>query len=67
MKKNRNRIKPLLSKVEEAWQKHPDLRLGQLLIGLLRSEEVTPCPGLFYLEDEELLRRLEVRLNEIVD
>jgi uncharacterized protein YihD (DUF1040 family) len=35
------------------WQQNPDLRLAQLLVGLINPKE--PCPEVFYAEDEVLL------------
>ena len=48
------RIKPLLKKLEKIWKKHPDLRLGQLIVNSLDESA-----DLFYVEDEDLLRQIE--------
>ncbi len=55
-----DRIDPLLAKLGEAWKRHPDLRLGQLLVALVKPSEA--CPEVFYIEDDELLKRLSKRL-----
>lgn len=47
------RIPVLLAAIEEYWTRNPDLRLGQLIVGV--SGRFDP----FFLEDEELLKRLE--------
>lgn len=50
MTRDPKRIPRILAVLEEAWQLHPDWRLGQLLVNLLPPE----CKeDLFYLEDEE--------------
>jgi hypothetical protein len=38
------------------WEQQPDLRLGQLLVIAARPKE--PCPEVFYMEDEVLMREL---------
>lgn len=53
------RIPDVLHLIEKVWQKHPDLRLGQLLLNHI--DPVSPCPELYYLEDDELLRRLGIK------
>lgn len=46
------RIPKILKEVEKIWQKFPDLRLGQLLLNVLRD------PALYYVEDDELIQQL---------
>lgn len=49
-----NRIPSILTKIEAVWKRHPDMRLGQLLVNLL-----DPSPNrLFYVEDDVLAKRL---------
>lgn len=49
------RIPVILAKVQEIWEAHPDMRLGQLLINVARPKD----DHLFYLEDDVLLDDLE--------
>lgn len=56
------RIKTFLKKIEELWLKNPDLRFGQLIIWLAKIKEHNP--ELFYLEEDELLAKLENELNK---
>ena len=58
-----NRIEPILEQIREVWKHQPDLRLGQLLVGLARP--ASPCPELFHLEDNELAHRLADYKNKI--
>lgn len=58
-----SRIRTILQVLGECWNKEPDLSLGQLLVGVIRPS--VPCPGLFYIEDEELLSRLQTRSEEV--
>ena len=51
------RIDVVLEAVRRVWVKHPDLRLTQLLVNLVRPAD--PCPQVIYFEDTELLKRLE--------
>ncbi len=46
------RINRVLTTVHEVWSKQPDTRLGQLIVNATAED------NLFYLEDEELERRL---------
>ena len=57
--RNPNRIPIIIKKLEEAWKRVPDWRLGQL-ISNLRGPGVQ---DVFYLEDDEL----EKRLDEFLD
>lgn len=50
------RIDGVLAAVREAWQRDPDLRLGQLMMIAVKPE--LPCREMFYIEDDALLRRL---------
>lgn len=51
------RIDVVLQALRGTWQRNPDLRLGQIVVGALRPKE--PCPEIFYAEDEALLEALE--------
>jgi hypothetical protein len=55
--RNPARIDQVLAVVREIWQRHPDLRLGQLLINAVQP--ATPCPELYAVEDTALVRKLE--------
>ena len=56
------RIPLILGELEKMWKQNPDYRLTQLIIGIARTGEV--CPKLFYMEDEDFLRRLEKEKNK---
>ena len=51
------RIDGVLEAIRKVWVQSPDLRLGQLLVNAVRPTE--PCPNLFYMEEAELVKRLE--------
>jgi len=53
-----NRIPEVLLLIGEVWEKQPDLRLGQLLLNYLEVQ--TPCPELYYIEDDALLKKLGI-------
>jgi len=48
------RINRIISLIMQIWVKHPDLRLGQLLVNALGTDD-----NLFYIEDIELEKALE--------
>jgi uncharacterized protein YihD (DUF1040 family) len=50
------RIDIVLEALRTAWRQEPDLRLGQLLINAVRPP--SPCPELFYAEDDKLIEGL---------
>jgi len=49
-----NRIEPMLQLIREVWYKTPDLRLTQLIMNALRSNQDP-----YYVEDERLKEALE--------
>lgn len=51
--RNPDRIPKILNEIEKIWQRHPDLRLGQLILNL---EYRLP---LYNVEDEELVAALK--------
>ena len=58
--RNIKRIKPIIEKLEEIWNIHPDQRFGQLLgnvIGDISSEE--KLGDIFFPEDDEWLEYLD--------
>ncbi len=57
------RIKGIMRALEEYWNENPDIRLGQLLIWLAKPS--TPCPELFYIEDDKLMSNLQAELAKI--
>jgi len=49
-----NRIEPMLQLIREVWYTTPDLRLTQLIMNALRSNQDP-----YYVEDERLKKALE--------
>jgi hypothetical protein len=43
----------VLSTIREAWEKHPNMRLTQLLINAIRPTE--PCAEIYNIEDSRLI------------
>lgn len=56
-----NRIDPMLQAIAEAWKQCPDLRLGQLIVNAVNPG--CPAPEVFYMEDDELVRRIEALIE----
>ena len=54
--RDKNRIKPIVQKLEKLWLSNPDFRLGQLIMCIIKPEEANP--KIFYLEDVEFLTKL---------
>lgn len=57
-----NRIPAFMAKLEFAWSRFPDLRLGQLIENL--RSKVTNLTPTFYVEDDEMERALDMWLKE---
>ena len=58
------RIDEILNLIKSIWISYPDLRLIQLLIGILPIQG--PWHGdYFYMEDEELVKHLKTYLKNI--
>jgi len=57
------RIPRMLETIGKFWEKHPDLRLGQLMVLMaqygVEDAKKDSCRSVFYVEDDELIRRLE--------
>ncbi|WP_193786903.1 hypothetical protein [Lacinutrix algicola] len=54
--RDKNRIPKILNELERIWKANPDFRLGQLIVAGAIPKE--PCPEVFYIEDEKLLKGL---------
>lgn len=54
--RDENRIPKIIEHLKRIWKANPDLRLGQLIVVATKPEN--PCPSVFYIEDEELLKGL---------
>jgi uncharacterized protein YihD (DUF1040 family) len=59
--RNPKRIERILKKLGKLWEECSDLRLGQALENFARAKGI----DLFYLEDEDLERGLDLLLEEI--
>lgn len=57
MMRNPERISKILTELSEIWIQYPDLRLGQLLLNVIND------PALYYIEDEDLIKRIKVFYN----
>lgn len=55
--RNPERISKILTELSEIWIQYPDLRLGQLLLNVIND------PALYYIEDEDLIKRIKVFYN----
>lgn len=51
------RIEPMLDKLREVWLLNPDLRLGQIIV--IATKPKIPCPEVFHVEDNKLLKGLD--------
>ena len=59
MTKDSNGISPTLDQLKSLWQKNPDLRLGQLICNVIQD----PC--LYYIEDKDLIKTLQVYYSHL--
>ena len=51
-------IRDYCAALERAWQRTPELRLGQIMVNLAGSSDRLLDTALFYVEDRELLQRM---------
>jgi hypothetical protein len=56
------RIDRMIEKLWALWKTQPDMRLGQLLVSVIRPGE--PCPRIFYAEDTDTEAKLAQCLSE---
>lgn len=54
-----NRIYDIINRLEAIWARFPDLRLGQIILNVVND------PLLYYLEDDELIKRLEEHYDNL--
>lgn len=52
VKQNKKNMKVILQTILDIWEKHPELRIGQLIL------DAVPESRLYYASDETVLRRL---------
>jgi len=55
------RIARIIFKLTKLWSNQPDLRLGQLMVILANKERCL----LFYIEDEDLEKLIDERIEKI--
>ncbi len=57
--RNPKRIRPMLEKLEEAWNLYPDMRLGQLIAVCVGRDSV--CG----IEDDKMLERIQGYIDKM--
>ena len=57
------RIDRMIEMLWELWKLQPDMRLGQLLVNVIRPDE--PCPQIFSAEDTDTEKKLAKYLAEV--
>lgn len=55
--RDKNRIPKVLNELERVWKENPDLRLGQII--MIATRPKTPCPSVFFIEDEDILKGIQ--------
>lgn len=63
MAKDPKRIDRILKQIEEIWKKHPDLRLGQLVLNFACNR--TGLNGVYNQEDDITEEQLKKALEEL--
>lgn len=54
-----NRIKPIMEEMTKMWEKHPDMRLGQLMCNILGQVDSQFNRDPFYVEDDEFIEMIK--------
>lgn len=60
-----NRIPRILEKLRIVWEKHPDMRLNQLMFGLTVQLIEGNNPDAFYVEDDKFEKALDKHLEKV--
>lgn len=58
------RIPEFMETIQEMWERHPDWRFGQLIFNVFDGIWDTTEPKFFYIEDDQLLKVIEHRMEE---
>jgi len=53
--RDKDRIRPICERLATAWERFPDMRLGQLICNAYNGVAKDP----FYIEDEKLIEMIE--------
>ncbi|QJW96151.1 hypothetical protein [Frigoriglobus tundricola] len=59
------RLDRMIERLRELWHAQPDMRLGQLLVNVIRPGE--PCPRIFYAEDTDTETKLAKYPEPVAD
>lgn len=59
-----NRIDPLMTRLAECWKEVPNWRLGQFMINALSETLSKTDRDPFYIEDDELIEKIEQLFKE---
>jgi hypothetical protein len=51
--RDKKRIPIILKEIGKIWEKHPELRLGQLILNIIQD------PALYYIEDKDLIKEIQ--------
>jgi hypothetical protein len=62
--RNPGRIGPILELLRTVWELNPDLRLGQIFVNVVHPPQQSLA--IFYIEDDEIVRRLEAHFGVYV-
>lgn len=62
-----DRMEIILQYVNMAWQKHPDMRLGQLLGHLASQTDDLDAPSVWDLPDEKIIPAVRKMLKAVVE
>lgn len=59
--RDRNRIFPTIEKIKKYWLKHPDQRLTQVILNIVKfgMQRDFACPQVYHVEDDDLMEGLE--------
>jgi len=63
MTRDPKRIPKVLEVIREIWEKVPDQRFGQLIYNLTQFSEIKE-KDVYYIEDDELIRKIKKALKE---
>ncbi len=66
--RNPNRIEPTIDRIKKHWEEHPDQRLTQIILNIVKfgMNRDFSCPQVYNVEEDELIKGLD-RMQKLLE